>query len=474
VWNLHQPICQRSYSEKRKTSIDSLHRNSATSNAFLYYTPKIMQHYQQNSMGILFNSLQPGLRQVPPGNLPEHNTTWEKRVVPLSFAFRQVDLEDTRRSAPLLRVGYANRNATTHSHKVHVMEDYAFEPIPIHPDIHNKHVTGTNMRRMQCETDTSFKSFGLFGGISDLSPSDTGASSTQEKIQLTLEASIEDSATICLDQRRSPRVQIHQDDALQRGFDRCSMAAGSQRACAAIPLDTAGCTSSVSPSDFKNTMACSGDRQEEMVVVFDSKTMYTVMTIPTSCTSSRNSPGLRENNQRDPAILNKITTHGLRKHSGDILCGQEPSTTIIRSDRLPIDSGKHSKIEREFLHHDQESFKHVHEDATMEYLKKMMLKSDQTQLQLQEWDKLNGLPKSHSQTMVNSSRSRRQLREGIIIPKWDGTPLINDETELGKPKKRRRKDQWKELQLPIDWKKRVQSLSQQYLVSEASRNLETE
>jgi len=69
-------------------------------------------------------------------------------------------------------------------------------------------------------------------------------------------------------------------------------------------------------------------------------------------------------------------------------------------------------------------------------LKNLMKRTEKTQQALQEWDKSNGLPKSHSQTMVNSSRSRRQIQEGRIIPKWDGTPLINEEVELGKPKPR--------------------------------------
>ena len=75
-------------------------------------------------------------------------------------------------------------------------------------------------------------------------------------------------------------------------------------------------------------------------------------------------------------------------------------------------------------------------DAVMVKLRALMDKSSMTQKALQGWDKDNGLPRSHSQTMVNSSRSRKQLLEGKIIPKWDGTPLINNETELGKPKPR--------------------------------------
>eukprot|EP00978_Attheya_sp_CCMP212_P011796 scaffold29328_cov57-Attheya_sp.AAC.1 len=62
-----------------------------------------------------------------------------------------------------------------------------------------------------------------------------------------------------------------------------------------------------------------------------------------------------------------------------------------------------------------------------ERLANLMQKSSKTQVALQEWDKKNGLPKSHSQTMVKSARSRRQLIEGVILKKWDGSPLIGTE-----------------------------------------------
>jgi hypothetical protein len=67
----------------------------------------------------------------------------------------------------------------------------------------------------------------------------------------------------------------------------------------------------------------------------------------------------------------------------------------------------------------------------------IMNRSEESQDQLQQWDISQGLPKSHSPAMVKTSRSRRQLQTGRILPKWDGSPLINDETELGKPRKRR-------------------------------------
>jgi hypothetical protein len=67
--------------------------------------------------------------------------------------------------------------------------------------------------------------------------------------------------------------------------------------------------------------------------------------------------------------------------------------------------------------------------AIAERLANLMQKSSKTQVALQEWDKQNGLPKSHSQTMVKSARSRRQLIEGIILKKWDGSPLIGKSTK---------------------------------------------
>lgn len=60
-------------------------------------------------------------------------------------------------------------------------------------------------------------------------------------------------------------------------------------------------------------------------------------------------------------------------------------------------------------------------------LRYRMRRSEVTQKDLQKWDKRNGLPKSHSCTMVKTSRSRKQLLEGKIIPKWDGTPLIGED-----------------------------------------------
>ena len=45
----------------------------------------------------------------------------------------------------------------------------------------------------------------------------------------------------------------------------------------------------------------------------------------------------------------------------------------------------------------------------MEKLKVSMSRTTSSMKQLQQWDRANGLPKSHSQTMVNSNKSRKQL-----------------------------------------------------------------
>ena len=80
-------------------------------------------------------------------------------------------------------------------------------------------------------------------------------------------------------------------------------------------------------------------------------------------------------------------------------------------------------------------------DEMLKRLKALMERSSSTQKALQDYDKARGLPRSHSQTMVNSSRSRSQIIENKIIAKWDGSPLISEETELGKPKPRSRSRQ---------------------------------
>ena len=59
----------------------------------------------------------------------------------------------------------------------------------------------------------------------------------------------------------------------------------------------------------------------------------------------------------------------------------------------------------------------------------LMKRTKMSQKKLEEWDTAQGLPKSHCQTMVNSSRSRKQLTDGVILKKWNGAPLLKGDAE---------------------------------------------
>jgi hypothetical protein len=73
----------------------------------------------------------------------------------------------------------------------------------------------------------------------------------------------------------------------------------------------------------------------------------------------------------------------------------------------------------------EEDKEHDEQSRVLIKLQQAMNQSSFTMSSLQEWDKANGLPKSHCQTMVNSSRSREQLQSGLVLQKWDGRPLLH-------------------------------------------------
>eukprot|EP00561_Arcocellulus_cornucervis_P000398 CAMPEP_0185823802 /NCGR_PEP_ID=MMETSP1322-20130828/28709_1 /TAXON_ID=265543 /ORGANISM="Minutocellus polymorphus, Strain RCC2270" /LENGTH=276 /DNA_ID=CAMNT_0028521367 /DNA_START=117 /DNA_END=944 /DNA_ORIENTATION=+ len=86
-------------------------------------------------------------------------------------------------------------------------------------------------------------------------------------------------------------------------------------------------------------------------------------------------------------------------------------------------------------------------------LRSSMKQSQQTLKELQEWDRRQGLPKSSAHTCVKTERSRKQLLEGKILKKWDGSPLISFEKDANgailvktgnKPKQRGKKKAKKE------------------------------
>jgi hypothetical protein len=63
-------------------------------------------------------------------------------------------------------------------------------------------------------------------------------------------------------------------------------------------------------------------------------------------------------------------------------------------------------------------------DIIMSRLNVLMERTIMSQKMLEQYDKQNGLPRSHAQTMVNSSRSRKQLQKGVV-PSF-GSPLVHD------------------------------------------------
>jgi hypothetical protein len=79
------------------------------------------------------------------------------------------------------------------------------------------------------------------------------------------------------------------------------------------------------------------------------------------------------------------------------------SVPVVIDAQIPLPS----KLDQELLNLDPTD--------VMSKLKASMERTNLTQKQLQDWDSARGLPKSHSQTMVNSSRSRKQIMDGVVL-----------------------------------------------------------
>jgi hypothetical protein len=143
-------------------------------------------------------------------------------------------------------------------------------------------------------------------------------------------------------------------------------------------------------------------------------------------------------------VIPTDTLQGVSKNTSQaaVSCGNEHDAAITMvADATPPEIGHEN--------YDTDDLPDPHSDTNTKYaappapwlsrnLLEIMRKSEHSQSQLEDWDEDHGLPKSHCLTMVSSSRSRRQLQQGVILPKWDGTPLISQNVELGKPRKRRR------------------------------------
>ena len=61
---------------------------------------------------------------------------------------------------------------------------------------------------------------------------------------------------------------------------------------------------------------------------------------------------------------------------------------------------------------------------SMDRLRALMAKSNESMKRLEEHDRRQGLRKCDAQNMMNTARSRKQILENRILKKWDGTPLI--------------------------------------------------
>ena len=61
---------------------------------------------------------------------------------------------------------------------------------------------------------------------------------------------------------------------------------------------------------------------------------------------------------------------------------------------------------------------------SMDKLRELMAKSNDSMKNLEEIDRRQGRRRCDAQNMVKTARSRKQLLENKILPKWDGSPLI--------------------------------------------------
>ena len=68
-------------------------------------------------------------------------------------------------------------------------------------------------------------------------------------------------------------------------------------------------------------------------------------------------------------------------------------------------------------------------EVIMTRLNALMERTIMSQKNLQKYDKQNGLPRSHAQTMISTSRSRKQLQKGIVLKKLVGNPLIYNQQD---------------------------------------------
>ena len=86
-------------------------------------------------------------------------------------------------------------------------------------------------------------------------------------------------------------------------------------------------------------------------------------------------------------------------------------------------------------------------EVIMIRLNALMERTVMSQINLQKYDKQNGLPKSHAQTMIQSSRSRKQLQKDLAVTKPDGTLSGQNEPKQGTNVEKKKIEDTKSLEL---------------------------
>ena len=90
---------------------------------------------------------------------------------------------------------------------------------------------------------------------------------------------------------------------------------------------------------------------------------------------------------------------------------RRPSSTNANSSSLP----QHRHIEE---------ISPIVPNFSMDKIRELMAKSNDSMKNLEEYDRRQGLCRCDAQNMVKTARSRKQLLENKILSKWDGSPLI--------------------------------------------------
>ena len=110
-------------------------------------------------------------------------------------------------------------------------------------------------------------------------------------------------------------------------------------------------------------------------------------------------------------------------------CVSSPSFRTVHAPTDKPSMGTPSSTDSSSFKQSQEQ-QHIEEappvlpNFSMDKLRELMAKSNDSMKNLEEIDRRQGLRRCDAQNMVETARSRKQLLENKILSKWDGSPLI--------------------------------------------------